>query len=89
MDIDAKLTTIENLERLLEAGAVVILRKRGDAVDVATGTPEDKHGSDDTPLGQMIFEGLDFDFQWAIESATGNTLADAVRDVATLNNLPY
>ena len=87
--IDEKLTTLENLERLLDAGATVFLRRRGTQWDAATALPINKASCDCQPLRDISHVGLSLAFHGRIESAIGNSLGDVVRDVLTQSDLPY
>ena len=88
-DIDEKLTTLERIHELLNAGHTVVLRKRVSQYDVSIAIPCDKPACDRQPLETLLCEGVPHEVECVLESATGNTLADVVRDVTTLCDLPY
>jgi hypothetical protein len=89
MTIDDRLTTLEHLERLLDAGATVFLRRRGTQWDAATALPINKASCDCQSLRDVSHEGMTLAYHGRTESATGNTLGDVVRDVLTQADLPY
>jgi len=91
-NIDTKLTTLEQLESLGDAVNVIVLRKTFNGWDIATANVTDSDetkAANNQPLESLLCEGVPHDIEFTLESATGRTLADAVRDVATLNDLPY
>jgi len=92
MTIDTKLTTIEQIQSLLDFGAVLILRKRGDVVDCSSAkvwNDAEMIDANRQSLESVLCEGVDSDIEYVLESATSRTLSDAVRNVAAFNDLPY
>jgi hypothetical protein len=91
-DIDTKLTTIEDIDRLGDAVNLIVLRKtfHGWEIGTAVVTDDDEtKAANNQPIQSMMCEGVPHDIEFRLESATGNTLGDVVRDVLTQADLPY
>lgn len=88
-DIDEKLTTLEQLLQLLDAGHVLTARKVGGLYRLASGlakTDDDKTNASPTDI---MLEGLPFAEDWKIEAATGRCLSDVVHGVMNLHDLQF
>lgn len=86
-DLDTKLTALDNLTALLDAGANVLIAKIDGQYRIATALQLDGHESDadnDYP-NLVLLSGLDPDGEYCIECSEAQSLADALQHVATLN----
>lgn len=86
-DINDRLTALETIERILDSGCTIVARRHGTQTEIVAAKPIDKATTDKQPIREVAYEGLTLAFHGEIVDASGDSLGDALRDVAKKHDL--
>lgn len=86
-DLDTKLTTLESLASLLDAGAQVLIARVDGKLRIATARQIDDSDVCNLLPNMTLISGLDPDGEYQIECSEAATLEEVLRDACVLNGV--